>query len=70
MGTTAARSMLGITDMPMCAHSMTRSGEPGSFDERARHFAQNDLPAGGFPQVTVKVGQDFTTKRCGTWVKK
>jgi hypothetical protein len=29
----------------------------------------NDLPGGGRPQVTLKVGQDFKTQDCGTWQK-
>lgn len=47
-----------------CYWALTKTGSNGA------DIIQNDLPAGGFPQVTVKVGQDFTTKRCGTWVKK
>ncbi len=30
----------------------------------------NDLPTGGSPMVTLAVGQDFTTKRCGSWQKQ
>ncbi|MFI7482006.1 hypothetical protein ACH9EU_06265 [Kocuria sp. M1R5S2] len=27
----------------------------------------NDIPGGGRPSVTIAEGQDFETKRCGTW---
>ena len=27
----------------------------------------NDIPGGGRPTVTLAEGQDFETKRCGTW---
>ncbi|GAA1346964.1 hypothetical protein [Arthrobacter roseus] len=30
----------------------------------------NDLPGGGRPTVTLAVGQDFSTLRCGTWQKQ
>ena len=33
------------------------------------NIIQNDLGGGGLPKVTLKVGQDFETNRCGTWVK-
>lgn len=29
----------------------------------------NDLPTGGWPQITVKKGQDFDSRGCGTWKK-
>lgn len=29
----------------------------------------NDIVSGGQPTVTIQAGQDFTTKRCGTWTK-
>lgn len=31
---------------------------------------ENDLPGGGRPSVTVVVGQDFKSSRCGTWEKQ
>lgn len=30
----------------------------------------NDIPGGGRPSVTLKVGQDFKTDNCGTWVRR
>jgi len=47
-----------------CYWAITKSGSNGA------DIVQNDLPKGGFPQVTVKAGQDFDSERCGTWVKK
>ncbi len=47
-----------------CYWQITKSGSNGD------DIVQNDLPKGGFPQVTVKAGQDFKSERCGTWVKK
>ncbi len=31
---------------------------------------QNDIVNGGFPTVTLSVGQDFENNRCGTFVKQ
>ena len=31
---------------------------------------QNDIVTGGRPTVVLKAGQDFSTSRCGTWVKQ
>lgn len=39
-------------------------GDGGIFD-----IIDNDLPGGGRPQVSLQVGQDFKTNRCGTWQK-
>ena len=47
-----------------CYWAILKTGSNGS------DIVQNDLPKGGFPQVTVKAGQDFKSERCGTWVKK
>lgn len=33
-------------------------------------IVNNGIPGGGRPKVTVKKGQDFELKRCGTWVKQ
>ncbi len=30
----------------------------------------NDIPGGGRPTVTLSVGQDFSTLRCGSWQKQ
>ncbi|WP_449373997.1 hypothetical protein [Arthrobacter psychrolactophilus] len=30
----------------------------------------NDLPGGGLPSVTLVAGQDFKSKRCGSWIKQ
>lgn len=35
-----------------------------------RDIIDNGIPGGGRPTVTVKKGQDFESKRCGTWVKQ
>lgn len=31
---------------------------------------ENDFVTGGRPTVTLRDGQEFTTKRCGTWAKQ
>lgn len=31
---------------------------------------ENDIPGGGRPAVTLSVGQDFNSTRCGTWLKQ
>jgi len=46
-----------------CYWKISKSGSNGA------DIIQNDFPGGGRPQVTLKVGQDFTTNRCGTWHK-
>lgn len=46
-----------------CYWSITRSGSNGA------NIVQNDLPSGGRPKVTIKKGQDFETRDCGTWTK-
>lgn len=56
------RVSVAVTDG--CYWQITKSGSNGA------DIVQNDLPKGGFPQVTVKAGQDFKSERCGTWVKK
>lgn len=43
---------------------ITKTGTNGA------DIIKNDIPGGGFPQVTLAAGQDFSTERCGTWVKK
>jgi hypothetical protein len=45
-----------------CYWAITRSGSNGS------DIVDNAI-GGGNLRVTVKAGQDFETKRCGTWVK-
>jgi hypothetical protein len=47
-----------------CYWSITRSGTNGD------DIIQNDIPGGGIPTVTLKEGQDFTNRRCGTFVKQ
>lgn len=44
-----------------CYWSITASGTNG------RDIIANDIPGGGRPTVTLAVGQDFHTSRCGTW---
>lgn len=46
----------------LCYWSITRSGTNG------QDIVQNAI-GGGNLTVTIKAGQDFETKRCGTWNK-
>jgi hypothetical protein len=45
-----------------CYWSITKSGSNGG------DIIENNL-GGGFPRVTLKAGQDFTTTSCGSWAK-
>lgn len=47
-----------------CYWKITKTGTNGS------DIIDNALPKGGLPRVTLKKGQDFETKRCGTWRKQ
>lgn len=47
-----------------CYWEITKSGTNGS---SIGDIVANDLPGGGRPSVTLEVGQDFKTGRCGTW---
>lgn len=47
-----------------CYWQISKTGGDGVSD-----IISNDLPGGGRPQVTLKVGQDFKTDNCGTWHK-
>lgn len=47
-----------------CYWAIYRSGTNGD------DIIQNDIVTGGRPTVTLKSGQDFTTTRCGSWVKQ
>lgn len=44
-----------------CYWSITKSGTNGG------DIIENDIPGGGKPKVTLKKGQDFTTRGCGDW---
>lgn len=46
-----------------CYWEISRTGSNGS-------IVQNDLPTGGYPTVTLSVGQDFKTEGCGEWLKQ
>lgn len=46
-----------------CYWKIGPTGDPGEIIE-------NDIVSGGRPTVTLSKGQDFTTERCGTWVKR
>ena len=46
-----------------CYWAILRSGSNGDIIE-------NDIVSGGFPTVTLSVGQDFEHNRCGTFVKQ
>jgi hypothetical protein len=39
-------------------------------DPEGSNIIDNDIPAGGRPQVTLKKGQWFASSRCPTWVKQ
>lgn len=47
-----------------CYWGIYRSGSNGD------DIIDNDLPGGGFPTVTLSVGQDFKTSSCGDWIKQ
>lgn len=47
-----------------CYWGIYRSGTNGG------DILENDIVSGGFPTVTLSEGQDFTTQRCGSWVKQ
>jgi len=46
-----------------CYWAILRTGSNGD-------IVDNDIPGGGFPSVTLSVGQDFVNRRCGTFVKQ
>ena len=46
-----------------CYWAIYKSGTNGE------NIIANDIPGGGRPTVTLKVGQDFNTSNCGTWKK-
>ncbi|WP_183093314.1 hypothetical protein [Nocardioides stalactiti] len=46
-----------------CYWAIYRSGSNG------QDIIANDLPSGGFPTVTLSLGQDFDTDGCGVWKK-
>jgi hypothetical protein len=47
-----------------CYWGIYRSGTNGG------DIIENDIVNGGFPTVTLSEGQDFSTQRCGSWVKQ
>lgn len=47
-----------------CYWEITKSGTNGE------DIIQNDIVQGGYPTVTLSVGQDFKTQDCGTWIKR
>lgn len=47
-----------------CYWGIYRSGTNGG------DIIENDIVTGGRPTVTLKAGQDFTTTRCGSWIKQ
>jgi len=48
---------------PNCYWEIDKSGTNGGT------IINNDIPGGGRPTVTLKAGQDFRTRDCGTWTK-
>ncbi|TDU26039.1 hypothetical protein [Arthrobacter sp. JUb115] len=59
-GTYRAKEAVGSD----CYWAVVKTGTNGS------DIIDNGIPGGGRPAVTVKKGQDFESKRCGTWVKQ
>jgi hypothetical protein len=47
-----------------CYWGIYRTGSNGS------DIIENDIVSGGRPSVTLSGGQDFTTTRCGSWLKQ
>ena len=47
-----------------CYWAIYRTGSNGS------DIIENDIVTGGRPTVTLSVGQDFKTSRCGSWSKQ
>ncbi|GHD05330.1 Rnase Y domain-containing protein [Zhihengliuella salsuginis] len=47
-----------------CYWGIYRSGSNGD------DILENDIPGGGRPMVTLSDGQDFQTRRCGSWSKQ
>jgi len=54
------RYRLAVAPENGCYWAITR-------DDAGQDIVANDLPTGGHPQVTLKKGQFFTTRDCGTW---
>ena len=46
-----------------CYWAILKSGSNGA------DIIANDIPGGGRPTVTLKAGQDFQSRDCGTWAK-
>ncbi|GAA1376663.1 hypothetical protein [Catellatospora chokoriensis] len=46
-----------------CYWKIAKAGTNGD------NIIANDIVNGGRPTVTIKVGQEFTSNRCGTWQK-
>lgn len=47
-----------------CYWEINRSGSNGA------DIIDNDIVTGGRPAVSLSAGQDFTTSRCGSWLKQ
>lgn len=47
-----------------CYWGIYRTGSNGS------DIIENDIPGGGRPSVTLREGQDFTSRRCGAWSRQ
>lgn len=47
-----------------CYWKITATGTNGG------DIVENDIVSGGLPQVNLSAGQDFTTERCGDWIKQ
>lgn len=47
-----------------CYWEINRTGSNGG------DIIENDIVSGGRPSVTLSIGQDFTTTRCGSWLRQ
>jgi multidrug efflux pump subunit AcrA (membrane-fusion protein) len=66
VGTDIAAGTYRTTDEvgSSCYWAILAGGTNGS------DILENDIPGGGRPMVTLAEGQDFNTKRCGSWQKQ
>ena len=58
------RTAEAVTSGDMCYWGIYKAGT------NKGDIIQNDIVTGGRPSVTLKAGQEFSSTRCGTWVKQ
>jgi hypothetical protein len=63
-GTYRTTEELVVSTPGECYWSILVTGTNGA------DIVKNDLPDGGFPQVTLEEGHDFESHGCGTWSKQ